>query len=938
MLLALSLLASTVAQEAPRVVSTPARARPPPGAAPAASTGGTENGSAGAVPLSDLLASVRRAREAYGLRPDAGTSGSAAAQAVDGADGADPSSAPQAAGRGGGRSLLGRMQLTGTNCPYGTVPCEEAPVLLPASGYAFNHAGAVQLSVRLGAEVRYTLDGSEPTRASPLFVPKGAGGGLVELRVDPPCPTNRFSNASKPTYCTFAPRQRSVTLKARTIGRWNSTGEDSAVSEGGYTLFTGRHGRAYLVPYYHGNANEQSPSQRAVTRAAESPMSAGFRRETGLGYSGKLVEVQLNTLPFRRVHLHDVITDFAEYTQFFDKTPKTSTSPDSQMAPDSDVPGLDIMDTQDSDNQFMDGAFSTGAKTVHEFFVTAHGVDPLPVTDKWSHALGTCPYQGQLRVLDLARFAAEGAFSGGGEGLRGFWSGFEATSASTGNQYGFLVPYFDGVSYSGLAVRVDLVQFHNATSEQGRAGSVKLLNLTSSSPRARGFAKGFAHGDEAYFVPLFDGVRASSLVVRVNVDDFSPSSVEVLDLADPTTAATDGEADDDPNGLNEVPRKALAGFQGGRPFVDSTGTAWGLLAPFRNAWGPIHKTQTKLTADGFNARDVMREAEAYGGGHQVAHYPSAVVRFSLEPPGQLANAQVGVLDLATVDPDLGGFSDGVVVGSFLYLVPFRHRDVLDGNLGYFGKVVRIDLESFASGMRAVKVLDLTRLDPLLVGFSAGFSWGATLLLVPLRNANARGSEEEFRPEGNHFMRAQHGKLVGIDLSQGDFDGLGAVQVLDLSTVTRQQIPKVADPELRGFSGGFASGDYAYLVPHSNGVYFGKMVRVDMRDFSALAKKQLQARERRAPEEPQRLALEELEGARATQAGRRPSRQAALARRRRAADLQGDGTDDGSRTGTNSLGHDGVQVLDVQWQDRQLCGFSGGFATTGIDEESSQYQW
>ena len=41
---------------------------------------------------------------------------------------------------------------------------------------------------------------------------------------------------------------------------------------------------------------------------------------------------------------------------------------------------------------------------------------------------------------------------------------------------------------------------------------------------------------------------------------------------------------------------------------------------------------------------------------------------------------------------------------------------------------------------------------------------------------------------------------------------------------------------------------------------------------------------------------------------------------------GDGTDDGSRTGTNSLGHDGVQVLDLQWQDRHLCGFSGGFAS------------
>jgi len=44
----------------------------------------------------------------------------------------------------------------------------------------------------------------------------------------------------------------------------------------------------------------------------------------------------------------------------------------------------------------------------------------------------------------------------------------------------------------------------------------------------------------------------------------------------------------------------------------------------------------------------------------------------------------------------------------------------------------------------------------------------------------------------------------------------------------------------------------------------------------------------------------------------------------------DGTDDGSRTGTNSLGHDGVQVLDVQWLDRQLCGFSGGFASTADD--------
>lgn len=86
------------------------------------------------------------------------------------------------------------------------------------------------------------------------------------------------------------------------------------------------------------------------------------------------------------------------------------------------------------------------------------------------------------------------------------------------------------------------------------------------------------------------------------------------------------------------------------------------------------------------------------------------------------------------------------------------------------------------------------------------------------------------------------------------------------------------------------------------------VRVDMRDFEALAAKQKHAREQQA-----------AHAARAAADGKSTWQRRPL--------LLHDGTDDGSRTGTNSLGHDGVQVLDVQWQDKQLCGFSGGFATT-----------
>jgi hypothetical protein len=531
---------------------------------------------------------------------------------------------------GSKRSLLNnrRRQLS-TSCPYNDDGlCEAAPVFIPAPGASFNHAGAVEISLaRRGDQVRYTLDGSEPTRHSPGFIKGGTFGGLVELRIDPPCPTNRFTNKSKPTYCAFHPMNRSITLKARTTGQNNNTEEDSPVTTGEYTIWTGRHGRAMLVPYYHGQANEQKHRVN--------------RYETGAGYSGKLVEVQLNTMLMKSVHMHDIITDFAEYTQFVDGVTKTNSRVDS------DTVGLDVEDSADSDNKFMDAAFSS-AKTPHEFYVTAYGVDPMEVTDKWSRSLGAVPYATQLKIFDLAKELS------GGDKLRGFWSGFSAVS--NGNEYGFLVPYFDGSEYSGLAVRVNMNQFHNAT-ESERADAITVLNLTATSSRAKGFAGGFSAGGHAYFVPMFDGVRAGSLIVRVGVDDFSSATVETLDLADPDTHAFSNETDDDVNEASDVPRKSLSGFQGGRFYNSSTGETFGLLIPYRNSISPIHGVDSKLTADGFTGLDVMKESAAIGGGHQEVHYASTVVRFSLS---NFSTHTVSTLDLAAVDPTLRGFSDGSV--------------------------------------------------------------------------------------------------------------------------------------------------------------------------------------------------------------------------------------------------------------------------------------
>merc|ERR1712167_425873 len=83
-------------------------------------------------------------------------------------------------------------------------------------------------------------------------------------------------------------------------------------------------------------------------------------------------------------------------------------------------------------------------------------------------------------------------------------------------------------------------------------------------------------------------------------------------------------------------------------------------------------------------------------------------------------------------------------------------------------------------------------------------------------------------------RDMHGKVVRIDLNLFSAEG---VEVVDLSTCHRMQIPNAPDPDLKGYMYGFAAGNFAYFVPHFNGKFFGKMARFDMRDFGDYAARQ-----------------------------------------------------------------------------------------------------
>ena len=378
------------------------------------------------------------------------------------------------------------------DCPDATVDCQSAPLFVPKSGTSFNHAGAAELVVpRPGLRVYYTTDGSDPRESSSRSF---LGGGLVHLAIDPPCPKSEFGKSSNATsYCTFRAQQRQILVRAFTLGKRDDRLDNSFEVNATYNIWTGRHGRAILVPHFHGLANVKDTS---------------FTDHSSDGWSGRMVQVLLNTLPLRTVHLHDVITDFAEYPMFTDTAKQTLSyaqipTPADQgrfhpqsLSPDSDWVGRQTSDSVMSDNQCADAAF-TNPGIVTEYYVTARETTRINASSAWSHALGshpltippmlpltsatmpgTMPYRHQLQIWDLA--------GSDHEALRGFWGGFEAASRVEANRtYGFFVPYFNGANYSGNVVRVDLQAFHNANTTEAREDAITTLDLTRAHPRAR---------------------------------------------------------------------------------------------------------------------------------------------------------------------------------------------------------------------------------------------------------------------------------------------------------------------------------------------------------------------------------------------------------------------------------------------------------------------
>lgn len=251
------------------------------------------------------------------------------------------------------------------------------------------------------------------------------------------------------------------------------------------------------------------------------------------------------------------------------------------------------------------------------------------------------------------------------------------------------------------------------------------------------FYRGFTDGAFGYLVPYGNAGAYTGDVVRFRLDDMSTAagSTTVLNLQ-----ASDPLA---------------GGFTGG--FTDGR---YGYLVPLWN----------------------------------LAALPGKSGRVQRIDLANFASGGVSTLDVATVNPALAGFGNGVTDGRYGYLLPYYN------NSGPSGVIGRVDLRNFTAG--GVTSLDLASVDATLVGGGPGFVNGGYVYMAV-----------------NGYSPPTVGKLVRVAI--GNFTP-GGVTVLNLAA---------SGAGLSGFSAAVTDGRYGYLIPYNDGNWQGKLVRIDLATFA-----------------------------------------------------------------------------------------------------------
>lgn len=308
-------------------------------------------------------------------------------------------------------------------------------------------------------------------------------------------------------------------------------------------------------------------------------------------------------------------------------------------------------------------------------------------------ASGVGTYQGQLYPLPLSKLDPD---------LTGFEGGFSVNCSAT-QHYGILVPFHNGMHFSGKVVRVDLQKMSNISyckshyrtealdangnlvatgPKRGDDPCVFVLDLASLHPNARGFRRGFVGYPYAYLSP-----SEFAVAVRLDVCNFGLHSTKVLDLS--KVDAT------------------LGGYAGG--FVDGN---WACYNPMKTFAGPFGG---------------LRSPEAVDNGHLRVYFHgrlACIEQTAWTQPKKL-NVSLETLEFSDIELGLRGFSEAIRVGRYAYFAPLA-----SSANEYTSKVIRIylgdvdvgtTLRSIVAARDIVDILDLSQKDPRLRGYSGIFN-------------------------------------------------------------------------------------------------------------------------------------------------------------------------------------------------------------------------
>jgi len=393
------------------------------------------------------------------------------------------------------------------------------------------------------------------------------------------------------------------------------------------------------------------------------------------------------------------------------------------------------------DRNIAGGILSIGAGSNSALSLQLDGIGGL----KWLSGNMTT----SVGIFDICNFTQQNA------NAKGYIGGF-----IYGN-YAYLVPYNNG-SFHGLAIRIPLNNLIPS--------AIEVCDFTQKNTNAKGYIGAFTDGTYAYYAPNNNG-SAHGLAVRVPLNNFVPSAIEICDLTQKNSG--------------------LKGFNG--CFSDGT---YAYYVPFNN--GSYHGLAVRVPLNNFvpSAATICdftqnnANAKGYHGGFSDGTYAYFVPRYNGSyhglavrvPLNNFIPSAATICDFTQNNANAKGYIDGFTDGTYAYYSPFNNGSA-------HGLAVRVPLNNFVPS--AIEICDFTQ-----------------------NNANAKGYHGTFKDNTYaYYVSNSNGLMVRVPLN--NFVS-SAIQINDFA----QKNTNCAQ-----YHGGFSDGDYAYYYSPYNTNFLGLINRL-----------------------------------------------------------------------------------------------------------------